>query len=137
MKSKELEAIEQALGVRLPAAYHDAMCGSDAPSLVEAGLFGNPDLVVSRTKEQRRGFGGASAWPQEFVSIGDQEDACPYALDTISGSIIQTDHGSLDSPPLARFSDFGKLVTELLETCEPQSTSSIWARILELFRNKK
>jgi len=57
-------------------------------------------------------------WPTEFVVIGDEDDACPYALNCTTGRIIQTDHGNLKKAPLQEFDDMARLVAELRKTYE-------------------
>lgn len=114
MTSFDIAAIEEKLGLKLPADYRTVLCGPDAARLDEAGLFDDASLIVRRTKEQRAGYGGAPPWPDSVVYIGDQEDACPYALDVISGCIVQTDHGNLSSRPLARYANILELAAELL-----------------------
>src|SRR4051812_38155835 len=109
MKPSDIAAIEESLSVKLPEAYRLLMCGSDAPRFDSAGLFDEVALIVDRTKEQRQGYGGAPRWPHHLVYIGDQEDACPYALDTQTGVITQTDHGNLTKEPLARYAGIQEL----------------------------
>lgn len=36
--------------------------------------------------------------PPQYVYIGDEDDACPYALDCENGSVTYTDHGDLMEP---------------------------------------
>jgi hypothetical protein len=97
MTSTDLDKIEQTLGLRLPADYRTLMTGDSADRLVNSGLFTDAGKVIERTLEQRNGFGGAPPWPARFVYLGDQEDACPYALDCTSGRVTHSDHGRLDS----------------------------------------
>lgn len=115
MKDSDIAAVEAELGIKLPPGYRAILSGPDAKRLDKAGLFDDAALIIQRTKEQRAGFGGASPWPVHFVYIGDQEDACPYALDVTSGSITQTDHGNLAARPLARYATTADLAAELLK----------------------
>ena len=114
MKDSDIVAIEAELAVKLPPSYRALLCGHDAKRLDGSGLFDDAALIIERTKEQRAGYGGAPPWPTNFVYIGDQEDACPYALDVTSGVITQTDHGNLSVRPLARYPSISELAAELL-----------------------
>src|SRR4029453_18322528 len=100
MTQADTDRIERDLDVKLPPAYRELMCGADAARLGDAGIFNDAALVVERTKAQCAGFGGAPAWVQKFVYVGDQADACPYALNVDSGAVVRSDHGDLFEPPL-------------------------------------
>jgi hypothetical protein len=126
MKASDIAMIEEALGVQLPSAYRALVCGTEDSRLNDAGLFDDAALIVARTKEQRAGFGGAPSWPKEFVYIGDQDDACPYALDIASGVVLQTDHGNLMRKPLARYENVSVLIAELLGAIDADVRSSSW-----------
>jgi len=69
-------------------------------------------MIVDRTQEQRAGFAGGQPWAHQYVYIGDEDDACPYALDCDTGSVIYTDHGDLKKP-LARFASVAEFVKQL------------------------
>ena len=125
MNSSDIAAIEESLEVKLPESYRSLMCGPDSPRLSDAGLFDEFALIVERTKEQRQGYGGAPGWPDHLVYVGDQEDACPYALDVQTGLIVQTDHGNLSEEPLAHYASIHELAAELL-AAEPESVRTAW-----------
>ena len=82
----------------------------------EVSLWDDPTPIIEQTLEYRAGFGGAPPWPAEFVVIGDEEDACPYALNCNSCRIIQADHGNLKKTPLQEFDGIKELVCELRKT---------------------
>jgi hypothetical protein len=113
--------IEAALGVVLPEAYKNVMASFPWPAFrdsTEASLWDNPTAIVDQTKAQRAGFGGAPPWPAHYVMIGDESDACPYALDCKTGAIVQTDHGNLKNQPLATFHSVAELVAETTQAWE-------------------
>jgi hypothetical protein len=83
-------------------------------------------LIIQRTLEQRSGYEGAPAWPSQFVVIGDEDDACPYALDCSTGRIIQTDHGNLKKTPLLEFTGITELVDEINETYDGLEQKPWW-----------
>jgi hypothetical protein len=119
MTSQELRAIESSLGITLPHEYKTAMAAYPWPAFQgsqEASLWDAPAPIIEQTLEYRSGFGGAPPWPAEFVVIGDEEDACPYALKCTSGRIMQTDHGNLNKAPLQEFDGIKELVCELRKT---------------------
>jgi hypothetical protein len=126
MTVSDIAQIEAALRVQLPSAYRAVVCDADASRLENAGLFDDATLIIERTKEQRAGFGGAPAWPQEMIYIGDQDDACPYALDVESGAVLQTDHGNLTRKPLARYESVSALVAELWTAIDEDAQRSRW-----------
>jgi hypothetical protein len=120
----QVARIELELGVRLPAEYVRLVSQRSLEQLANLGLFDSA-TVIARTREQRNGFGGAPMWPDTIISIGDQEDACPYALDCICGGVTQTDHGNLDEEPLARYTSVVELLKEL-EDAEHEAKASSW-----------
>ena len=126
MTQTDIDRIERDLDVKLPPAYRELMCASDAARLGDAGIFDNAALVVERTKRQRAGFDGAPAWATKFVYVGDQDDDCPYALNVDSGAVVRSDHGDLFEPPLARYNSFSNLAAELLAALELESRKSKW-----------
>lgn len=125
MTSSDIDKIEEALAVRMPGQYRAAMLGAHAIKLSEYGLFDDASLIIERTKEQRLGYGGAAPWPQQFVYIGDQEDACPYALDCTSGAVVHSDHGSM-LETLGRYDSVDQLADELLDETEAQTDQRSW-----------
>ena len=129
MTSHHLRTIEASLGINLPASYKNVMAAFPWPTFqgsTEVSLWDDPTPIVEQTLEYRSGFGGAPPWPAEFVVIGDEEDACPYALNCTSGRIIQTDHGDLKKTPLREFDDITELVAELRKTCDGLVRKSWW-----------
>ena len=127
MIPSDIDKIEEALAVRLPEQYRVAIQGADASELSKYGLFDDAALIIERTLEQRVGYGGAAPWPQPFVYIGDQEDACPYALDCTSGIVVHSDHGSLQET-LGRYGSVRELTAGLLDETEAQAPRPGWWR---------
>jgi hypothetical protein len=114
MSEADLNQIEAALEVRLPESYRSVMLALPMGQYDGYSLHEDVSKIVSRTKEQRSGYAGGQPWPHRYVYIGDEDDACPYALDCESGSVTYTDHGNL-AEPLARFGS----VTEFLQSLDP------------------
>ncbi|MHA3771751.1 SMI1/KNR4 family protein [Verrucomicrobiota bacterium sgz303538] len=112
MTNEDIQKIEQSLGVRLPSACATFLKSPRPLEIDEVTVLADPALVIQRTQQYRTGFGGAAPWSPEFVCLGDESDACPYALDCSSGLIVQTDHGSLNRKPLARYSSFAEFIAE-------------------------
>ena len=113
MNTADIAKIEMALGITLPEVYRNTIAGSSAPRLSELGIFDDAMLIIERTEEQRKGYGAAQPWPKQYVYIGDQEDACPYAMDCGSGVVIHSDHGSL-TETLGEYASVATLANELL-----------------------
>lgn len=61
------------------------------------------DLVIACTMAYRAGAYGLATWPTHFVYIGDEADACPYALDCIAGGLASLHRGDVTARPIARF----------------------------------
>ena len=117
MTADELTWMQRTLEVQLPPDYCAAMLRFPLPEFVGTGdcsLFDLAALNVERTLEYRAGYGGASPWSPEYVHIGDDDDACPYAMRCPDGYIVKTDHGSLDVPPLATYAGVREFVAQLV-----------------------
>lgn len=113
MTSAHLQMIETSLGIILPETYKCAMAPFPWPAYqgsTETSLWDDPVAIINQTNAQRAGFGGAPPWPTHYVVIGDEDDACPYALDCQTGTVIWTDHGYLNENPLAKFPNVAELV---------------------------
>src|SRR4030095_5922549 len=116
MTNDDHSMMEQRLQVQLPAAYKAAVVPYPWPELANSthySLWDDAALNVKRTLEYRAGYGRAPAWPLQCVHIGDDDDACPYALNCSDGTIIKTDHGNLTKTPLDTFPDAHAFVTYL------------------------
>ena len=116
MTPLDLRSIEASLGVVLPSAYKEFM--ATPQSSANTSFWDDADEIIKQTKAQRKGFGGAPPWPADLVVIGDEEDACLYALDCRTGTVVQTDHGNLDSKPLATFGSVAELIEATAEAME-------------------
>lgn len=119
MTLDQLRSIESALAITLPDAYRSTMAAYPWQAFhgsAEASLWDDPEPIIDQTRAYRSGFGGAPPWPTEFVVIGDEDDACPYAINCTTGRIIQTDHGNLKKTPLQEFDQITDLVSELRKT---------------------
>lgn len=105
MSVQEISRVEAELQLTLPAAYADFLrTRGDYPD--NTTVLDTADLIIGCTTEYRHGIYGAPPWPWHLVCIGDEADACPYALDCLSGEIVQTHKGNTTARPIARFADF-------------------------------
>ena len=119
MTLDQIRTIESALGITLPDSYITVMTNYPWPEFAGstgASLWDDPTPIVEQTAEYRNGFGGAPTWPREMVFIGDEDDACPFALNCETGRIVQTNHGNLNKAPLQEFDDITAFVLELRKT---------------------
>ena len=113
--------MEEQLQVTLPTAYKDVVAPfpwRDFAGGTEFSLWDNAALNIERTLEYRKGYGGAPPWPLDYVHIGDDDDACPYALGCSDGTIVKTDHGNLTTRPLATFGSIGIFVQDLQQALD-------------------
>src|SRR3954463_5069956 len=113
MTDDELSTMEVELQVSLPHAYKRLMAAFPSPELqggIEFSLIDDAALNIERTFEYRAGYEGAPPWPSDFVHIGDDDDACPYAICCSDGTIVKTDHGNMTKRPLARYASIDNFV---------------------------
>lgn len=116
MTHQQLSMMEEQLQVSLPTRYKDILCAFPWPEFIggtDFSLWDDAALNIERTLEYRSGYGGAPPWPVDYVHIGDDEDACPYALHCSDGTIVKTDHGNLTVQPLSEFANIDTFVSQL------------------------
>ncbi|HOX08796.1 MAG TPA: SMI1/KNR4 family protein [Planctomycetota bacterium] len=126
MQLNELERVASSLGVGLPEAYKNAM--QRFPFLDDLGstewsLWDDADAIIARTLEYRRGDASAPPWDHRWVYLGDDDDACPYALDTVDGHIVKTDHGDTGGEPLGTWANMDDLVSHLADDYEGRTVA--------------
>jgi len=126
MDTPSITRIESALAIRLPDAYRQMMLSGKIERLGDCGLFTDPEVIIERTREHRAGYAGAPKWSDGVVYIGDQEDACGFALDCKTGVVVQSDHGNLVEAPMARYETIDALVAELASDLEKPAQSRPW-----------
>jgi len=121
MTREQLLMMEGRLQVKLPTGYKDVMLNFPWPRFeggTDFSLWDAAALNVERTLEYRKGYGGAPPWPLDYVHIGDDDDACPYALRCSDGTIVKTDHGNLAVQPLATFPSMEIFVSNLQDALD-------------------
>lgn len=107
LTNNDVARIESALSVRLPSEYVTFLTQERSYATIdETTALSDADAIIEATQEYRRGFAGLPPWPHCYIYIGDEADACPYALDTESGRVIRMDKGNLDRRPLAEYPSF-------------------------------
>lgn len=99
MTNGDIRKIEGTLNVELPPPCAAFLTSPRPSEIDEVTISADPDQIIQWTQQQRNGFGGAHPWPPEFVCLGDESDACPYALNCSTGALIRTDHGALEKNP--------------------------------------
>ena len=112
LSEADIAQVERELGVRLPDAYARFLQVRDR-DIDATSLFDDAQLIVEATRDYRAGFAGLSPWPESLVCIGDEVDACPYAIDCKTGVCLRVDKGNLSRPPLHRYGDFEALLDAL------------------------
>ena len=102
--------------VILPAGYRGfATSDRDFEVVDESTVLSDPQSVISATKEFRRGFAGLEPWPNSWIYIGDEADACPYALDCKSGILRRLDKGNISRKPLEEFTSFDEFLANRMQ----------------------
>jgi hypothetical protein len=104
LSDAEIEKSE--LGLSLPKAYAAFLRRQRPDHIDGTSVIADASRIILLTMEYRKGYGGAPPWPANYVYIGDESDACPYALDAEKETVVHTDHGHLGKPPLHRYSSF-------------------------------
>ena len=105
MTPTEIKEVEAALSVSLPGAY-SRFLSSGVSSIDGERVLRTAALIVEATMMYRKGELGNPAWPSHFICVGDEADACPYALNCVTGEVIHTHKGYLDEEPIGRFPSF-------------------------------
>ncbi|MEL7536989.1 MAG: SMI1/KNR4 family protein [Pseudomonadota bacterium] len=109
----DIVEIERELGVALPADYRAFLSSIRDASIDETEVLDSAEAIVDATKLYRSGLGRLPNWPAELVYIGDQADACPYALNCNSGEVARLDKGNIGHAPLDRYASFTDLIAYL------------------------
>ncbi|MEN3943851.1 SMI1/KNR4 family protein [Prosthecobacter sp. SYSU 5D2] len=119
MTEEDIAKIETALGVCLPADYRAHLAKNDEDE-EEHGVVDDVTAmrdaygIIKATRDYRAGFEGLPPWPAHWVYMGDEADACPYAVDCVSGQFRKTDKGNLLRPPLKAYASFDEFHAEHL-----------------------
>lgn len=116
MTEAEIAKIESTLSLRLPPDYRGFLTEEaelDGP-LDDTTALRDAEAIIEATMEHRQGFAGLAPWPQHWLYVGDEADACPYVLDCQNGRLSRLDKGNRERPPLAEYSSFADFVA----TCE-------------------
>jgi hypothetical protein len=105
----DVQAIETALGVSLPADYARFLQTERPEGIDDTSVRDYPDLIIDATREYR----DSSQWPGHLVWIGDEADGCPRVIDCISGEVFQVEKGHLRKA-FDRHASFSAFVAAML-----------------------
>ncbi|MCW1926558.1 SMI1/KNR4 family protein [Luteolibacter arcticus] len=107
MKADDIVRIERELAVELPADLRRFLAGTrDDFDPDEVAVLDDAEAMIERTLEYRRGFAGMPPWPESWVYLGDEADACPYCLDCATGRVAQLHKGDAGQEPLGQHESF-------------------------------
>ena len=84
MTQDEIQEIERALSIELPAAYVDVMCPylfAPHSSLAEYGLPDSKEWLIQVNQGLRADGWNGAAWPLDFFVIGHDGGECCYFVD--------------------------------------------------------
>lgn len=104
MTDAELDEIESALDIQLPASYRKTMRSFPIPAYVgnsDAYLWDDASKLIEENLLLRKGDGGsAKPWPQHFYCLGRAGGGDVNALDlrTPEAAVWWVDHSHLDLP---------------------------------------
>ena len=111
MKQVAVNEVEIALGIKLPDDYINIFSSQDEEYFPdEVSLIRDPKSIIESTMEYRNGFSGLPKWPSSYIYIGDEADACPYVLNTESGSIAKLDKGNIEKQPIHTFQNINEFI---------------------------
>lgn len=128
MEKRDIQRIEATLEIALPDGYRDFLASRHATAWPDdTTIIGDADEIIEATLEYRAGFAGLPAWPDHWVYVGDEADACPYVLDCNSARVMRTDKGNLDRAPLSEYGDFASFLASVsaphpAQDAKPEST---------------
>lgn len=91
LSASEVQSIEVALGVTLPADYARFLQDERPDAIDSTTVRDDAELIIGFTQDYR----GDSGWPAHLVWIGDEADCCPYTLDCLTGEVFRLEKGNL------------------------------------------
>ena len=106
ISSDELNRIEAELQVSLPAEYRTYVGSKRQTTRDCYSILDSADSIIEATRTYRAGLEDLPRWPKSYLYVGDEADACPYALDTATGSVSRLDKGDISRSPLERYQSF-------------------------------
>lgn len=117
MTEEDITRIETTLGVSLPADYREHLAKNDEDEeehgvVDDVTAMRDADGIIEATRDYRAGFEGLPPWPAHWLYMGDEADACPYAVDCVSGRLRKTDKGNPLRPPLKEYASFDEFHDE-------------------------
>lgn len=114
MNESEIRKIEKSLRVTLPETYRTFLkIERDADHyLDDTTIVDEADIIIQATLDYRKGFEGLKAWPEHLIFVGDEADACPYAINCLDGKFIRTDKGNIERNPLESFDSFESFIKQ-------------------------
>ncbi len=132
LSAADVDRIERELGVSLPGDYRKALLGARPAGVDQTSMLDSADLIIGFTTDYRNGFAGLPRWPKQYVYIGDEADACPYALDCVTGRIIKLDKGNPDTKPISEFASLSAFYGHFVPSKTSASASKPrWREMLD------
>jgi hypothetical protein len=127
MTEDQLRHIESSLGLTLPADYRRFLAQDPGEDILDdTTVMRHADSIIDSTLEYQNSFEGLPSWPQHWLYIGDEADACPYVLDCLSGELIRTDKGNLNRKPLAQYPSFQHFYQHREEESKKLPSPTTW-----------
>lgn len=118
MTIADFEEVESTLNLTMPEPLKQfAMTERSIRDIDYEVIAGAPQGFIEMTLAYRAGFVGMPPWPNEWLCIGDDGTACPYAIDCVTERVLQLDHGNPERERLAVWDSFDDFLTEQQEIC--------------------
>ncbi|WP_193166299.1 SMI1/KNR4 family protein [Microbulbifer hainanensis] len=115
---EQVRKIQAELGVTLPPRYIAVLLGDRPDFLDSTAVLDDARQIIDFTLKYRYGAYGLPSWPNSYVYIGDEADACPYVIDCENGNVLRLDKGNISINPLADFETFDNFVEAYREVME-------------------
>ena len=107
MKSEDIAIIERELGLTVPDDLREFLTSErDGFDPDAVAVSDEPCAIVEMTIKYRNGFAGLPPWPQTWIYLGDEADACPHGIDCASGRVFKLHKGNAQRKALKHYESF-------------------------------
>ncbi|MDB4673644.1 SMI1/KNR4 family protein [Verrucomicrobiales bacterium] len=113
LTANEIAEIEEALRVTLPQDFVTFLTKGRNNIVDHTTVMDDAATIIEATMDYRGGVEDLPSWPDSLVYIGDEEDACPYVIDSESGRVMHLDKGNFGKPPLSEFVSFSAFLEKI------------------------
>lgn len=109
LSAVDIAEIERVLEIALPQEY-ESFLRLRIPEIDATTVIDTAATIIEMTLDYRKGFSGLPGWAADMIYVGDEADACPYALNCATGELFRTDKGDLARPTLESYRTFSAFI---------------------------